>query len=63
MELYATTLHYAPCSADEKGAKCVIVLPKGTNEKLDFEPDNEGENKILRDVNKWLIECETVSLD
>lgn len=63
VELYATTLHYAPCSVDEKGAKCVIVLPKGTNEKLDFEPDNEGENKILRDVNKWLLVCETVSLE
>lgn len=33
------------------------------NEKLDFEPDNEGENQILRDVNKWLLVCETVSLD
>lgn len=63
VELYATTLHYAPCSLEEKGAKCVIVLPEGTNKKLDFEPDNEGENKILRDVNKWLIACETVSLE
>ena len=47
VELYATTLHYAPCSAQEGGFRCVIVLPKGTNEDLTFEPAKEGESRLL----------------
>ena len=31
VEIYATTLHYAPCQADEKGFQVAIVLPRGTN--------------------------------
>lgn len=31
IEVYATTLHYAPCGVDGQGFKCVVVLPKGTN--------------------------------
>ncbi len=31
IEVYATTLHYAPCNADENGFRCVVVLPKDTN--------------------------------
>ena len=34
IEVYATTLHYAPCGVDKKGFRCVVVLPKGTNYKL-----------------------------
>ena len=41
-ELYATTLHYAPLNADEGGFRCVIVLPKGTNEPLAFAPPAAG---------------------
>lgn len=55
VELYATTLHYAPCSAKEGGFRCVIILPKGTNEELPFRPAAEGENRLLTAVNKWLI--------
>lgn len=55
VELYATTLHYAPCSAQEGGFRCVIILPKGTNEELTFQPDKEGENRLLAAENKWLI--------
>ena len=36
VELYATTLHYAPCQASAEGFRCVIVLPAGTNHELDF---------------------------
>ena len=32
VELYATTLHFAPCSVDGKEFRCGVVLPKGTNE-------------------------------
>lgn len=55
VELYATTLHYAPCSACESGFRCVIVLPKGTNEELSFAASDAGENRLLTAVNKWLI--------
>ncbi len=40
VEIYATTLHYAPCSANEGGFKVGIVLPAGTNYPL--EESHEG---------------------
>ncbi len=55
VELYATTLHYAPCSARDEGFRCVVVLPKGTNTELDFTLGKEGEDKLLTAKNKWLI--------
>lgn len=54
-ELYATTLHYAPLNADEGGFRCVIVLPKGTNEPLAFTPPAADEASLLTAANKWLI--------
>ena len=63
VELYATTLHYAPCSVKAKGFRCVIVLPKGTNEELPFKPAEEGENRLLAAVNKWLIAHEEAGID
>ena len=56
VEVYATTLHYAPCSA-KKGAgfKTVIVLPKGTNlDKPEITVKN-AEDEILWASNKWLL--------
>lgn len=54
VELYATTLHYAPCSANEGGFKVGIVLPAGTNEPL--EEGHEGwEDSLITAQNKWLI--------
>ena len=56
VEVYATTLHYAPCSA-KKGAgfKVVIVLPKGTNGAVPaLTPVNE-EDKWMTAANKWLL--------
>ena len=55
VELYATTLHYAPCQASEAGFRCVIVLPEGTNHELDFSVASEGEEKLMTARNKWLI--------
>ncbi len=55
IEVYATTLHYAPCSVDEKGFRCVVVLPKDTNTELTFLPEKEGESRLLTAKNKWLI--------
>lgn len=56
VEVYETSLHYAPCSAKKAdGFKVVIVLPKGTNgAKPNITPINE-EDKWLRACNKWLI--------
>ena len=31
VEVYATTLHYAPCHVKDEGFRCVIVLPRDTN--------------------------------
>lgn len=54
VELYATTLHYAPCQADENGFRCVIVLPRDTN--LDLEEGHaDGEDSHLTAKNKWLL--------
>lgn len=62
VELYATTLHYAPCSAGEEGFRCVIVLPKDTNLELDFEPRKDGEDKLITAKNKWLIAHEDAKI-
>ncbi|MDE7261852.1 MAG: DUF4867 family protein [Oscillospiraceae bacterium] len=56
VEVYATTLHYAPCHTDEKtGFRVAVVLPKGTNEtKPSIIPVND-EDKWLWAKNKWLL--------
>ena len=41
----------------------MIVLPKGTNEDLPFEPAKEGENRLLTAVNKWLIAHEEAGIE
>ena len=55
IEVYATTLHYAPCHVEDGGFRCVVVLPKDTN--TDMEPVEEifPEDKLLFAKNKWLI--------
>lgn len=56
VQLYATTLHYAPCHADPaKGFHCMVALPRGTNTgKPDFSP-NSWEERLLWARNKWLL--------
>ena len=54
VELYATTLHYAPCSAGDQGFRVVIVLPRDTNLPLDAAHEG-GEDGHLTAKNKWLI--------
>ena len=54
-EMYATTLHYAPCSVDGKPFRNVVILPKGTNEELTEERAGQPEDKLLAAKNKWLI--------
>lgn len=56
VEVYATTLHYAPCSAKAgSGFKVLIVLPRGTNGPMpELTPLND-EDKTLWACNKWLL--------
>ena len=56
VEVYATTLHYAPCNAaKDQGFKVIVVLPKGTNVgKPEFTVKN-AEDEILWATNKWLL--------
>ncbi|MBP5416256.1 MAG: DUF4867 family protein [Clostridiales bacterium] len=56
VEVYETSLHYAPCSAKKgEGFKVVIVLPKGTNGSVPaLTPVNE-EDKWMTACNKWLL--------
>ncbi|MCB2354033.1 DUF4867 family protein [Clostridium estertheticum] len=55
LEVYATTLHYAPCNANENGFKCVVVLPRDTNLPLENKINKSGEDVLLFARNKWLI--------
>lgn len=54
VELYATTLHYAPCGVDGEGFRVAIVLPKGTNLELE-QKHAGGEDRHLTAKNKWLL--------
>lgn len=54
VELYATTLHYAPCSVGNEGFRVAVILPKDTNEALEKD-HNGGEDRLLAAKNKWLI--------
>ena len=55
VEVYGTTLHYAPCQTTEAGFRVAVVLPKGTNaEKPVFEAKSE-EDTWLTARNKWLL--------
>ena len=55
VEVYGTTLHYAPCQTEKIGFRVAVVLPKGTNtEKPAFEPQSD-EDHWLTARNKWLL--------
>ncbi len=56
IELFANTLHFAPCKVSDYGFKCLVVLTKGTNTPLENKKDSEDlESKMLFMKNKWLI--------
>jgi hypothetical protein len=56
VEVYATTLHYAPCSS-KKGAgfHTMVLLPRGTNDEKPRIKLLNAEDKTLRARNKWLL--------
>lgn len=61
VEVYETTLHYAPCNAivngevSKEGFRVVIVLPKNTNTEKPAITEKNLEDKLLWARNKWLI--------
>lgn len=55
VEVYATTLHYAPCHSQSTGFQVAIILPKGTNYPLSGKHEAAGEDALITAVNKWLI--------
>ena len=63
IEVYATTLHYAPCHVNEGGFQCVVVLPKGTNTDLTFPTEKTGEDSLMTAKNKWLIAHEDAKIE
>ena len=56
VEVYATSLHYAPCEVPEAdGFRVAVVLPRGTNTpKPEYEPRND-EDTWMTARNKWLL--------
>ena len=56
VEVYATTLHYAPCHVNEaEGFRVAVVLPRGTNMEKPELGTERGDSKLLWARNKWLL--------
>ena len=56
VEVYATTLHYAPCHTDAaKVFRVLVALPKGTNTGKPEIKNNGGDDALLWACNKWLL--------
>jgi len=55
VELYGTTLHYAPLNVHEDGYRMICVLPRGTNApKIEFE-EKSTDDKMCLGTNKWFM--------
>lgn len=60
VELYATTLHYAPCQTSDAGYKAIIMLPRETNappesNKAGLPDVADEEHQLYFARDKWLI--------
>lgn len=56
VEIYATTLHYAPCHCDrEKGFRVLVALPWLTNTQRPVMENRTAEDALLTARNKWLL--------
>ena len=56
IEVYATALHYAPCSAKRgEGFRVLVVLPLGTNSEKPAITVKNPEDARLWARNKWLL--------
>lgn len=55
-EVYATTMHYAPCNGKkDQGFQVAIVLPRDTNLEAPVQSTTAGEAGWLTAKNKWLL--------
>ena len=63
VELYATTLHYAPCGVNGNGFRCVIILPRDTNTEITFSLAGKDEDILMAAKNKWLIAHEEAKFE
>lgn len=63
VELYATTLHYAPCGVNGNGFRCVIILPRDTNTEITFSLAGKDEDILMAAKNKWLIAHEEAKIE
>ena len=56
VEVYATSLHYAPCHTDPaKGFRVLVALPRGTNYEMPETGGKTFEDRLMRASNKWLL--------
>lgn len=56
VEVYATTLHYAPCHTDAAaGFRVLVALPRGTNTEKPPVHGVSPEDRYLAACNKWLL--------
>ena len=56
VEIYGTTLHYAPCSAAKgAGFRALVTLPRGTNGPRPALTPVGPEDAYLTACNKWLL--------
>jgi len=62
VEVYAASLHYAPCHVDKtKGFRVAVALPRGTNEPKPAVTPVNMEDYWLWAKNKWLLAHPTSS--
>ena len=55
VQVYETSLHYAPCQVSGDGFRVAVVLPRGTTtDKPELKPQND-EDQWLWARNKWLL--------
>lgn len=62
-EMYATTLHYAPCSAGSNPFRNVVILHQGTNTPVEEKSSVQPEDKLITAKNKWLIAHEEAGIE
>lgn len=56
VEVFATTLHYAPCHCDaDKGFRVLVALPQGTNTEKPVITPKTREDALMTARNKWLL--------
>lgn len=55
-EIYATTLHYAPCQTCDAGFQVLVALPRGTNGEIPADTGGcSRDGGLLWARNKWLL--------